>query len=110
MRSTTTVTVCACFAELTSPTRVRRRDRRHECGAASCAEPVAAGARRSGRARLTMALAAGLGAAGAVALATVFFGAAFAVVFLTAAVVFFAAVFFSAVAAVFLAVVFFSAI
>jgi hypothetical protein len=109
MRSTTTVTVCGCFAEVTSPTRVRRRDRRHEWAGASWAEPCATWARRSGRARLT-AGAAGFGVAAAVVFAAVvffcagafaavaFFGAAaaFSVVFLGAAD--FATVFFSAAA------------
>src|SRR5258708_12476341 len=71
MRSTTTVTVCGCFAETTRPTRVRRRDRRHECAGASWAEPWATDARRRGRARFTGATAAGFGAAAAI----VFFGA-----------------------------------
>src|SRR5260221_13104618 len=98
MRSTTTVTVWACLAEVTRPTRVRRCDRRHECAGASADEPCAAlGARRKGRARFTATGAAGRAAAG--------FGAAAPVVFLGAAA--FAVVFFSAVALV--GVVFFSA-
>src|SRR5437762_3126033 len=123
MRSTTTVTVCACFAELTTPTRMRRRDRRHEWAGASWADPWADGARRSGRARLmavpAAAFTAGFGAAApvvfrdAVPFVTVFFSAAvvvllfsaagalatadFVTVFFSAAVVFFAAVFFSAI-------------
>src|SRR5258708_32799025 len=100
MRSTTTVTVCGCFAEPTRPTRVRRRDRRHECAGASWAEPWATDARRRGRARFTGATAAGFGAAAAI----VFFGAVtfaavvfFSTAFLGAAD--FAAVFFSAAGA-----------
>src|SRR5260221_3388141 len=118
MRSTTTVTVCGCLAELTRPVRVRRGDRRHEYRwPSACA--AAAGARRSGRARLIATGAAAFGAAAATAL-LLFAGASplpprAAVVFFTAAVVFFATVFFSAagafsVAVVFFAVVFLSAI
>src|SRR3981081_310214 len=96
MRSTTTVTVWACFAELTTPTRTRRRDRRHECAGASWAEPCATGARRSGRARLTAGAAAGFAAATArVFLRACCFAAA--LLFFAAAVVFFAVVFFSAI-------------
>ena len=51
---------------------MRRRERRHECAGASCADPFATGARRSGRARFTAAAA---GAFGAVAFAVVFFAA-----------------------------------
>src|SRR5258708_2071344 len=118
MRSTAPVTVCGCFAETTRPTRVRRRDRRHECAGASWAEPWATDARRRGRARFTGATAAGFGAAAAIVFfgavtfaavvffSTAFFGAAdFATVFFSAAGAF------SAVAVVFFfAVVFFSAI
>src|SRR5258708_46827 len=91
MRSTTTVTVCGCFAETTRPTRVRRRDRRHECAGASWAEPWATDARRRGRARFT-----GATAARSADFAAVFFSAAGA--FSAVAVVFFfAVVFFSAI-------------
>src|SRR5260221_1473738 len=104
MRSTTTVTVWACLAEVTRPTRVRRCERRHEGAGASADDPTAAlGARRSGRARLTA-----IGAAGRTAAAG--FGAAAPVVFLGAAA--FAVVFFSATglgAVVFAAVVFLAA-
>src|SRR5258708_33519971 len=123
MRSTTTVTVCGCFAETTRPTRVRRRDRRHECAGASWAEPWATDARRRGRARFTGATAAGFGAAAATVLlfagasplpplaAVVFFSTAFLGAADFAAVFFSAAGAFSAVAVVFFfAVVFFSAI
>src|SRR5258707_2410163 len=98
MRSTTTVTVCGCFAELTRPIRVRRRDRRHEYSwPSACA--AAAGARRSGRRGLIATGGQAFGAAAATAL-LLFAGASplpprAAVVFFTAAVVFFATVFFT---------------